>query len=235
MKKSNRLARFLPLILLLAITALIFSLGLERHLSLDALRDNRQALIDFADKNLILAALAYVALYIAIVSFSLPGSVVMTLAGGFLFGTFGGGALTVVAATLGATALFMIAKGAIGNSLRERAGPFLRRMEDGFHANAFSYLLFLRLVPAFPFWVVNLVPALLGVPSGVFIMATLLGIIPGTFIFASFGAGLGEIFDAGAEVNLSSLFNPPLIAGLVGLGLLSLLPIAIRKWKARSR
>jgi uncharacterized membrane protein YdjX (TVP38/TMEM64 family) len=235
MKKTNMLTRLLPLILLLAIMALAFSLGLDRHLSLDSLRDNRQALIDFADKNIVLAALAYVALYIAIVAFSLPGSAVMTLAGGFLFGTFGGGALTVVAATLGATALFMIAKGAIGNSLRERAGPFLRRMEDGFHANAFSYLLFLRLVPAFPFWVVNLVPALLGVPSGVFIMATLLGIIPGTFIFASFGAGLGEIFDAGAEVNLSSLFNPPLIAGLVGLGLLSLLPIAIRKWKARAR
>lgn len=234
MKKSNILPRLLPLILLIAITAIVFSLGLEQHLSLDALRDNRQILIDFADKNLLLAALAYVAVYIAIVAFSLPGSVVMTLAGGFLFGAFAGGALAVVAATLGATALFVIAKGAIGNSLRQRAGPFLRRMEDGFHANAFSYLLFLRLVPAFPFWVVNLVPAFLGVPSGIFILATLFGIIPGTFIFASFGAGLGEIFDAGAEVNLSSLFNPSLVAGLVGLGLLSLLPIAIGKWKARS-
>jgi len=235
MTLSRRLVRILPVLGLAAVAVAVFSLGLHQHLTLDVLRDHRHSLITFANANFLAATLSYVGLYILVVAFSLPGATVLTLAGGFLFGVAVGGTLAVVGATLGATALFAIAKGAIGDSLRRRAGPFLLRMEAGFHANAFSYLLFLRLVPAFPFWVVNLVPALLGVSVGTFVAATLLGILPGTFIFASFGSGLGDIFEADGDVSLSSLLSPTLLWGLAGLGFLALLPIAIRKWRSRGR
>lgn len=231
MTRKIWLKRLLPLAALVAIAVAVFALGLDRYLSLDTLRENRQTLSAFVSDNRIGAILMYVAIYILVVALSLPGATVLTLSGGFLFGIALGGTLTVIAATIGATIVFVIARGAIGDSLRRKAGPFMRRMEDGFHENAFSYLLLLRLVPAFPFWVANLVPAFLGVPVGIFMVATGIGIIPGTFVYTTFGAGLGDIFDSGGEVNLGSLLSPTLIAGLIGLALLALLPIAIRKWR----
>ena len=159
----------------------------------------------------------------------------MTLAGGFLFGVPVGATLTVIGATTGAALLFVIARSALGDMLRARAGPFLARMAEGFRKDAFSYLLFLRLVPAFPFWAVNLVPALLGMRLAPFVLATALGIIPGTTVFSAFGASLGQVFDAGGEVRLKDVFSPTLIAALAGLGVLSLLPIALRRLRtARS-
>jgi len=104
-------------------------------------------------------------------------------------------------------------------------------MEEGFRANAISYLLFLRLVPAFPFWVVNLVPGIAGVPLRIFVLATAVGIIPGTFVFAAFGAGLGEVFDRGEEVSLAGVMSPTLIAAFLGLGVLALLPVLIKKFR----
>jgi len=157
----------------------------------------------------------------------------MTLAGGFLFGVLVGATLTVIGATLGATLLFLVARSAVGDSLRERAGPFLARMAEGFSKNAFSYLLFLRLVPAFPFWAVNLAAALLGMRLAPFVVATGLGIIPATVVYSAFGAGLGQVFDTGGEVNLKSVFSPTLIAALVGLGLLSLVPVLLRWLRER--
>lgn len=228
-----RIARLLPLAILAAVIAIAFLSGLDRFLSLDSLRDNRQLLQDFVAGHRIGAALAYVAAYAAVVALSLPGATIMTLAGGFLFGWAMGGTLAVLAATLGAALLFLIARSTVGDALRNRAGPFLRRMEDGFRTNAFHYLLFLRLVPAFPFWAVNLAPALLGMPLVPFVTATAIGVIPGTFVFAAFGAGLGNIFDAGGEIRLAEVLSPTLIAALVGLGLLALLPVAVRKWRER--
>lgn len=228
------LRRFLPLIILAAIIAAVFGLGLDRYLTLDALRDNRSALLDIVKSNVIAAGATFIASYAAVVALSLPGAIIMTLAGGFLFGVPLGAALTVVGATLGATALFLIARSAFGDILRRRAGPFLGRMAEGFEQNAFNYLLFLRLVPAFPFWAVNLASALLGMRLVPFIVATGLGIIPGTVVFSAFGAGLGDIFDAGGEVSLKNVLSPPLLAGLIGLGLLALLPIAIRRWRTNS-
>ncbi|MBI5162928.1 MAG: TVP38/TMEM64 family protein [Magnetospirillum sp.] len=228
-----RITRFLPLAVLVAVTAAILLLGLDHYLSLDALRENRQVLQDFVADHRIGAALAYVAAYAAVVALSLPGATVMTLAGGFLFGWAMGGTLAVLAATLGAALVFLIARSTVGDALRNRAGPFLRRMEDGFRTNAFHYLLFLRLVPAFPFWAVNLAPALLGMPLVPFVAATAIGIIPGTLVFAAFGAGLGDLFAAGTEIRLAEVLSPTLIAALAGLGLLALLPVAVRKWRER--
>jgi uncharacterized membrane protein YdjX (TVP38/TMEM64 family) len=225
--------RLAPLVLLAALAAMVFALDLHTYLTLDALRDNRQALQAAVADNFALSALAYMAVYAIAVAVSLPGATILTLAGGFLFGAVLGGTLAVTAATIGAVLVFLAARTVVGDSLRRRAGPFLRRMEDGFRTNAFSYLLFLRLVPAFPFWAVNLVPALAGVGLPVFAVATFIGIIPGTFVFAAFGAGLGDLFSGGGDISLSDVLSPTMILAFAGLGLLALLPVALRKWRSR--
>lgn len=225
--------RLLPLALLAVLAGMVLALDLHHYLTLEALRDNRHALQAAVSGNFALSALAYVVIYAVAVAVSVPGATILTLAGGFLFGTLTGGVLTVAAATIGAVLVFLAARIVVGDSLRRRAGPFLRRMEDGFRTNAFSYLLFLRLVPAFPFWAVNLVPALAGVGLPVFVAATVIGIIPGTFVFAAFGAGLGDLFAGGSDIRLSDVLSPTMVLAFAGLGLLALLPVAMRKWRSR--
>lgn len=225
------LKRLLPVIVLLALIGLAFAFRLDRYFTLDTLRDNRAVLLDYVNANPVLSAAAFTITYAVIVAMSIPGAVIMTLAGGFLFGVPVGAALTVVGATAGATGLFLIARTAAGDVLRRRAGPFLARMADGFQKDAFNYLLFLRLVPAFPFWAVNLAPAILGMRLAPFVIATALGIIPGTVVYTAFGAGLGDVFDQGRDVDLKSVFSPTLIAALIGLAVLALLPIVIRRYQ----
>ena len=227
--------RLAPLLVLLALVAAAFVLRLDIYLTLDALRDNRAALVAFVQSHGVGAALGFVLAYAAVVALSLPGATIMTLTGGFLFGVSLGAAVNVIGATAGASLLFLIARSAFGDALRERAGPFLARLADGFRKDAFSYLLFLRLVPAFPFWAVNLAPALLGMRFPPFVAATALGIIPGTTVYSAFGASLGQLFDAGAEVRLKDVFSPTLIAALIGLGFLSLLPVVVRYMRQRAQ
>jgi uncharacterized membrane protein YdjX (TVP38/TMEM64 family) len=227
--------RILPIVVVVVGIAAFFLLGFDRYLTVDGLRDNRAALVRFVAENIWLAALIYMAAYATVIALSVPGGALMTVAGGLLFGALRGTVFVVIAATIGATLLFLIARYALGDVMRQRAGPFVQRMEQGFRANAFSYLLVLRLVPAFPFWAVNLAPALLGVPLSTYVLATAIGIVPGTFVFASFGAGLGAIFDAGGEVSLRGILTPQIIAALVGLAVLALVPVAIKKWKGRGR
>lgn len=222
--------RFLPLLILAAGLGAFFALGLDRYVTLDTLRDNRQALSAWVAENWALAAFVYVLAYIAMVAFSLPGGLVATLTGGFLFGTVFGGLLTVFGATIGATAIFLAAKTALGETLREKAGPKLRKLEDGFGKNAFSYMLVLRLVPVFPFFLVNLAPAFLGVPLRTYVVATFLGIIPGTFVFASLGNGLGAVFDAGRDPDLGLIFEPEILGPILALALLALLPVVYRRF-----
>lgn len=229
------LKRLLPVLVLVGVAVAAYALGLHKYLTLDTLRDNRAALAAYVSAHTVTAALAYVGLYIAVVALSLPAGVVLTLSGGLLFGAALGTMLTVIGATLGATALFLIARSAFGDTLRAKAGPFLAKMADGFAKDAFNYLLFLRLVPAFPFWAVNLAPALLGMKLVPYVVATGIGIIPGTAIFSLFGAGLGAVFERGEEVSLKSVLNPTLVAALIGMGLLSLLPIALRRWRERAQ
>jgi uncharacterized membrane protein YdjX (TVP38/TMEM64 family) len=175
------------------------------------------------------------AIYAAVIALSVPGGAVLTIAGGFLFGTLPATLYVVVAATLGATILFLIARTALGDPLRARAGPWLRRMEAGFAENALSYLLVLRLIPIFPFWLVNLVPAFLGVGLGTYVLGTFFGIIPGSFVYASVGNGLGAVFDAGETPDVGIIFEPSILVPIVGLAVLALLPVAHRKFKARPR
>ena len=139
----------------------------------------------------------------------------------------------MIAATTGATLLFLAARTVFGDILHKKAGPWLHKLEAGFQKNAFNYLLALRLVPAFPFFVVNLVPAFLNVRLRTFVVTTFFGIIPGAFVYTSVGAGLGSVFDSGEEFSASSILTPQIIAAMLGLVALSLLPVAYRMWQAR--
>lgn len=223
------LSRLVPLIVIAAAFAAFFAFDLNRFLSFDALSENREALLAWQHNNTTLAIAAFVALYAVVVALSLPGAIWMTIGGGFLFGATLGTILVVVAATIGASAIFLVARYALGDVLRARAGPAIRKMEVGFRDNALSYLLVLRLVPLFPFWLVNLVPAFLGVPLRTFVIGTFVGIIPGSFVYILVGNGLGAVFDAGEKPDLDVIFKPEILAPIAGLVLLSLLPIVYKR------
>jgi uncharacterized membrane protein YdjX (TVP38/TMEM64 family) len=223
--------RFLPLAAILTALALAYSLGLHRYLSFEVLAENRALLLGWTQANTGLALAAFVGAYIAIVALSLPGGAVATLTGGFLFGTWLGGLAAVVGATIGATLLFLAARTALGDVLRAKAGPGLRKLEDGFKRDALSYLLVLRLIPAFPFFLVNLAPAFLGVSLRIYVIGTFFGILPGTFVFASVGAGLGAVFDRGERPDLSIILSPPVLLPLLALAALALVPVIWNRLK----
>jgi uncharacterized membrane protein YdjX (TVP38/TMEM64 family) len=227
-----QLRRFLPLAVLLLAVVAAFGLGLDDYLSFEQLERHRAQLLGFVERHPVVAPLAFMLAYAAVIALSIPGGAILTMAGGFLFGVVAATCYVVIAATLGATVVFLIARTALGDSLRQRAGPAMRRMEAGFRENALSYLLFLRLIPLFPFWLVNLVPAFLGVPLWTYVAATLVGIIPGSLVYASVGNGLGAVFEAGGRPDLGIIFEPQIILPIIGLAVLALLPVAYRKIKA---
>ena len=247
------LKRFLPLIVLAALAGLIISQGWHKYLSLEEIARNHETLTEYINANLILSLLAYMALYIIVVALSLPGGAPLTLAGGLLFGWQIGGPTTVVAATIGATILFLIAKTALGETLAARAGPWLAKLRDGFKENALSYLLFLRLVPAFPFWLVNLAPAALGVPLKTYLLGTFFGIIPGTMAFSFVGAGLGSVITAQKQsysdclarqagdasldckftLDTGALITNELLLAFAAVGVVALIPVLIKKFSEK--
>lgn len=226
--------RFLPLAALAAGLVVFFALGLHRYLSFGALAENRDFLKGFVDAHPIAAPLAFMAIYALAVAFSIPGAVILTIAGGFLFGTWLGGLFVVIGATIGSVGVFLAARTAFGEGLRRRAGPWIGRLEAGFRENALSYLLVLRLVPLFPFWLVNLVPAFLGVPLTTYALGTFVGIIPGCFVYASVGNGLGAVFDAGGTPDLRIIFEPEILLPIIGLSLLALIPVVYKKFKGKA-
>lgn len=202
--------------------------GLGEQVSLATLARHREALAGFVAANLALAALAYVGLYVAAVAFSLPGAVFLTLSGGFLFGAVLGTGLTVAAATAGATLVFLFARRVLGADALDRLGPRAAALGEGIRRNAASYLLVLRLVPLFPFFLVNLVPAFVGVRTGVYVVTTAVGILPGTAVFSLAGAGLGEVLARGGDFNVGDVLTPQILGALIGLALLSLAAIPLK-------
>jgi uncharacterized membrane protein YdjX (TVP38/TMEM64 family) len=226
------LKRLLPLGLLLLAIVAAFGLGLDDYISFEQLERNRAQLLALVDRHPVLAPLAFMLVYAAVIALSVPGGAILTVAGGFLFGVGAGTCYVVIAATAGATVVFLIARTALGDSLRQKAGPAMRRMEAGFRDNALNYLLFLRLIPLFPFWLVNLVPAFLGVPLRTYVVATCIGIIPGSLVYASVGNGLGAVFEAGGTPDLGIIFRPQIMLPIVGLAILAILPVAYKKFKA---
>jgi uncharacterized membrane protein YdjX (TVP38/TMEM64 family) len=213
---------------LLGVAILLRASGLANEISLATLARHREALLALVDAHFALAALGYVLLYVVVVGLSVPGAVFITLAGGFLFGALTGTALTVLGATMGATLIFLFAQRIFGKDALDRLGPKARALGDGIRRNAASYLLVLRLVPLFPFFLVNLVPAFVGVRLQVYVATTAIGILPGTAVFSLAGAGLGDVLAQGEDFDVSAVLTPEILAALIGLALLSLAAIPLK-------
>ncbi|MFL4470045.1 TVP38/TMEM64 family protein [Tateyamaria armeniaca] len=227
---SSGLMRKLPLIIIVAVAA-IGAFTLKDYLNFQTLADNREALLSFRDSNYLLTAIVFMAAYAAIVGFSLPGAAVMTLTGGFLFATFPGALFNVTGATIGAIAIFLAARWGLGERLAAKmdtSDGLIKKIKEGIDENQWSMLFLIRLVPAVPFFVANLVPALVGVPLGRYAMSTFIGIIPGAVVYTSVGAGLGEVFDRGETPNLGIIFEPAILLPILGLCALAALPIVLK-------
>lgn len=228
-KSRFSVARLLPLALIVAGLVAFFAFGLHDYLTFDQLKQHRAALNAWVNDNSVIAPLLFGLAYVAIVALSLPIASLATLVVGFLFGIVLGSIVVVVGATLGAVLLFLAARYALGDYLRSKAGPAIKRMEAGFQEDAFNYLLVLRLVPLFPFFLVNLVPAFLGVRTRVFALATFIGIIPGSVVYVSVGNGLGAVFDQGKEPDLGIIFEPEILLPIIGLAILAMVPVVYRR------
>jgi uncharacterized membrane protein YdjX (TVP38/TMEM64 family) len=214
---------------LLAVIAGLNAAGFHDLLSVETLRTHRAALTELVARHGALAALLFVLAYAAAVGLSLPGAVVLTLSGGFLFGPFLGTALNVTGATIGASLVFLFARRLFGPDVLDRFGDKAQRLGRNIRANAWSYLLVLRLTPVFPFFLVNLVPAFVGVRLAVFVATTFFGIIPATAVFTTAGAGLGSVLDQGGTLQFSSILTTEVLAGLFGLAALSLAAIPLKR------
>ena len=228
------LKRFLPLIIIAAALGVFFALGGPKYISLDALRDNQAFLQAFVAENYILALVGFIALYAVLVAISVPGAGFLSIFSGFLFGVKAGVPAVVIGATIGATVIFLVARSALGAGLAAKAGPFMRKFEQGLQENELSYLFILRLVPIFPFFIVNIVPALFDVKVRNYVLTTFFGIIPGSLVYVSVGNGIGDALAAGSDVALSGLmFRPAVILPIIGLILLSMIPVAYKKFSKK--
>ncbi|MEO7566255.1 MAG: VTT domain-containing protein [Aestuariivirga sp.] len=233
---------------LLAAVVLCFALGVPDYLSLNSLAQNHDMLGRFVAQHFILAILTYIATYIVVAVLSIPGAAVLSVVGGYLFGWMVSAPLTILAATIGALITFQIVKSTLGEPLAKRAGPYITRLMQGFRADAFSYLLFLRLVPAFPFFAVNTVAGLARIDFKTFLFATVLGMVPASLVFGFVGGGLGHTLDMAIadhaacvaekseamcpyDVSAISLLTPQLLLALLGLGVLALIPVFFKQWK----
>ncbi|KTC84501.1 TVP38/TMEM64 family protein [Legionella brunensis] len=231
MKKIS-LGRFIPLLILVILLVLFFYFRLDSYLTFDALQQHRTLLLAWTKEHYLLMMLSFMAIYSLAVAISIPGAVFLTLTGGFLFGIVWGTIYVVFSATIGATLLFFAVRTALHDWLSRRNEIWVAKMREGFRKNSFSYLLILRLVPLFPFWIVNIVPGLLNVKTKTFILATFIGIIPGSLIYVMVGNGLGHVFDKNEKPDLAIIFTPEIILPLIGLALLTLIPV-IYRWSSK--
>lgn len=243
------LGKALPLAAIVGAAVLVFAMGWHRELSVEALTKHRAALDAFVQAHFALALAAYVGIYIVVAALSIPGGLFLTVTGGILFGWLIGGLAAAIGASIGATILFLIARSAIGDFVRQKAGPRVQKLAAGFQADALNYLLFLRLVPIFPFWLVNIAAAILGVGFATFILATAVGILPATFAFAFVGSGLDSVLTAQEEAhkaclaavhpdcrldfNLKAAVTPKILLALTFLGVLAILPVIVKRWRSR--
>ncbi|OUS33775.1 hypothetical protein A9Q94_18040 [Rhodobacterales bacterium 56_14_T64] len=232
---KHPIIRHLPLLVVLSV-AVIGAFTLRDYLSFDTLRDNRESLLAYRDQNFLGLAVMFIAIYIAIVAFSLPGAAVASVTGGFLFGLVAGTVFNITAATIGAAAIFLAARWGLGEMLTaklEASEGRLKAFKTGLRDNEIPMLLLIRLVPAVPFFVANLLPALVGVRFRTFLWTTAVGIIPGGIVFTWIGVGLGEVFDRGGDPDLSLLWEPHIIGPILGLCVLAALPILINTLRGK--
>jgi uncharacterized membrane protein YdjX (TVP38/TMEM64 family) len=231
--RSSGLRRWLPVLLLAAAIGTFFALGLGRYLTWEVFRDNRQWLLDEIARMGVVAPLIYILVYTGVAALSVPGGAILTITGGFLFGPWLGGLYSLVGATIGGSIVFLIARTSFGDLLRERAGPALRKLEAGFREDSANYLLFLRLVPLFPFWLVNLVPAFFDVSLRSFVLFSFIGMAPGSFVYSSVGAGAGALIARGETPDLRIIFQWQVLGPLTALAVLALVPVVYKRVKNR--
>lgn len=227
---KSKWARMLPLAALV-VGAVLGAYALGDYLSFEALRDNREMLIAYRDAHYALAVVVFMAIYVVIAGFSLPGATIATLTGGFLFGTFPGVLFNVGAATIGATVVFLAARWGLGDRLAAKMDASegkVKAIKDGIDENQWSMLFIIRLVPLVPFFVANLIPALVGVSLWRYMVSTFLGIIPGGLVYTSVGAGLGEVFARGETPDLGIIFEPHVLLPILGLAALAFLPVVLK-------
>ncbi len=221
--------KFLPLLVLALGLILFFALDLGRFVSINALAEHYNSITAWVNENRLLALPVFFIIYMVAVAFSLPIGLPLTLAGGAVLG-YVAIPVIVLGATLGAFTLFLAAKGALADVMAKRAGPFMAKVADGFNDSPFFWLLALRFIPAAPFWVVNIIPALLGMKARPYALATLVGIIPGTTVYVAVGRGFDAILAAGKAPDLSTLTDIRIIAPFIGLVVLALIPIIVKKF-----
>lgn len=224
------LLRHAPLALILLV-AVIGAFTMRDYLSFETLREHREALLALRNTHFAAMIAVFIVIYFTIVTFSLPGAAVASVTGGFLFGMGWGAAANVMAASLGAMVIFQAARMGLGKSLAAKidaSDGTLNRIKRGLNENEVSVLFLMRLVPVVPFFVANLLPAMVGVKFRNFAFTTVLGIIPGALVFTWIGVGLGKVFDRGGTPDLSLLWEPQVIGPLLGLSALAALPILIK-------
>lgn len=224
---SRRWKKLAVLAVFVAGVSAFFALGGGEFLNLEALKANRETLLSYTREHYWTMVAATIGVYTAATAFSIPGALVLSLATGFLFGRWAGTAIIVFSATIGATLVFLAARYVFAEAAQRRMGRLATAIVQGFQENAFSYLLFLRLVPLFPFWLVNLAPAFTPVSVRTYVLATGVGIVPGSFVFANLGQSLGRIESGG------QLLSGEVLSALTLLGLLALVPILARRFQGR--
>lgn len=230
----NDIKKYLPIFIIFLAMALIYFSGIYHYLSLDTLRIYHKSLKSFVEMHPIAFPILFCLTYIISTALSVPGAIFLTLLGGYLFSQPFSTIYVVLSATCGATLIFLASRTALKDILEKKAGPFLHKMEAGFKENAASYLLFLRFVPLFPFWLVNIAPAFFGVSLFTFVWTTLVGILPGTLVFTLAGGGLEKILENNEPFSLNTIFNTQIKMALILLGITALVPIALKRFKKKS-
>lgn len=226
---TKKISRLLPLVAIALLIALFFGLDGHHWLTLEKLAQHRQSLQDHVQGNLLSSLILFMLVYIVVVAASLPGAALLSLASGFLFGQWLGTGLVIIGATIGAVLLFLLVNTTLGATLKNKAGPWFHKISTGFQDNAISYMLFLRLIPIFPFFAVNVAGAMMGIRLSVFSFTTALGILPGSFVFVSAGVGLDAVLETGEIINRQTQI------AFIGLGLVSLIPIGYKMLSKRRR
>ena len=238
MTRGERIRRFIPLAVLIGVVIAAYASGITRYLSFAPIRENGQWLRDQVSRHYLVSLFIYFLGYAALTTTAIPGAIFVTLTGGFLFGTWVGGFTTSLAATAGALGVYVIVRSSIGAWLRERAEKsqgLMQTMRTGVSKNAFWYLFGLRVVPAVPFILINILAGAASVPLKPYTLATFLGILPAFILYSAIGSRLGQMFDRGQQPNLQALLQPQFIWLMAGVGFLSLvLPLLLRLIEPRS-
>lgn len=226
--------RWLPLALLAAAALAAWHWDIRSYINFHALLTNREFVLGRVAALGSWAPVAFIAVYSGVAALSIPVAALLSMTGGFLFGTVLGTLYSLLGATIGATLVFLLARTAYGDVLQRRAGPALKKVQEGLREDAVSYLLVLRLVPIFPFFVVNLVAALFGISLRAYILCSFFGMMPGALVYASIGGGLGQFLDRGEKPNFQAVLQPHILLPLLGLAVLALVPVAYKRWKRKA-